>query len=258
MCNYVIISVNKVEKEGFMSNPILNDKFIQGERVYDGMPMTVNGTLQITLFLSLLLVASAAFVWSRFTLGFTDLAVILTGVGAIVGFILALVISFTRNKYLIPVYAVMEGLFLGGVSATFEASYPGIVSRAVAGTFAAIFSMIFLYRAGIIKATDKFRSVVFIATCSIAAVYLIDFIGRFFHYAVPVINSSSNFGIVFSLIVIVFAALNLIIDFDFIERGAAQMLPKDYEWYGAYGLMVTIVWLYIEILRLLSKFMDRR
>lgn len=240
-----------------MANPILNENYAAQERVLQGEPMTVNGTIQITAFLGLLLVASAAFCWSRFTLGYTDMGMMLTG-GAIVGFILALVIAFTRVKYLIPVYAACEGLFLGGISASFEASYLGIVSQAVAGTFAALFSMLILYRAKLIQCTDKFRSVIFIATCSIAVLYLINFIGHFFHYAVPVINSSSNFGIAFSIIVVIIAALNLIIDFDFIERGARNMLPKDMEWYGAFGLMVTIVWLYLEILRLLAKLQDRR
>ena len=114
-----------------MSNPILNEKFTEQERVLQGEPMTVNGTLQITAFLTVLLIAAAAFVWSRFTLGYTDLATMLTGGGAIVGFILALIICFTRTKVLVPVYAVCEGLFLGGISATMEASYPGIVSQAV-------------------------------------------------------------------------------------------------------------------------------
>lgn len=222
-----------------MANPILNENYAAQERVLQGEPMTVNGTIQITAFLGLLLVASAAFCWSRFTLGYTDMGMMLTAGGAIVGFILALVIAFTRVKYLIPVYAACEGLFLGGISASFEASYPRVsVSQAVAGTFAALFSMLILYRAKLIQCTDKFRSVIFIATCSIAVLYLINFIGHFFHYAVPVINSSSNFGIAFSIIVVIIAALNLIIDFDFIERGARNMLPKDMEWYGcvrAYG-----------------------
>ena len=220
--------------------------------------MTVNGTLQITAFLGILLVAAAAFVWSRFTLGYTDLAVMLTGGGAIVGFILALIICFTRTKVLVPVYAVCEGLFLGGISATMETSYPGIVSQAVVGTFAALFSMLILYRANIIRYTDKFRSVIFIATLSIAVIYLVDLIGHFFGYAVPLINTSTNFGIGFSVVVVLIAALNLIIDFEFIERGAQSFLPKDYEWYGAFGLMVTIVWLYLEILKLLAKLNERR
>ena len=241
-----------------MSNPILNDKFTEQERVLQGEPMTVNGTLQITAFLGILLVAAAAFVWSRFTLGYTDLAVMLTGGGAIVGFIMALIICFTSTKVLVPIYAVCEGLFLGGISATMEASYPGIVSQAVLGTFAALFSMLILYRANIIRCTDKFRSVIFIATLSIAAIYLVDLIGHFFGYSVPLINTSSNFGIGFSAIVVLIAAFNLIIDFEFIERGAKNFLPKDYEWYGAFGLMVTIVWLYLEILKLLAKLSDRK
>ena len=241
-----------------MANPILNEKFAEQERVLQGEPMSVNGTIQITAFLGILLVAAAVFTWTRMSLGYTDLAAMLTGVGLIVGFILALIISFTRNKYLVPVYAVCEGLFLGGVSATFEASYPGIVSQAVAGTFAALFSMLILYRANVIRCTDKFRSVIFIATLSIAAVYLINFIGSFFHMHVPLIDASSPVGIAVSVGICIVAALNLIIDFDFIERGAQNMLPKDYEWFGAFGLMVTIVWLYLEILRLLAKMQDRR
>ena len=240
-----------------MSNPILNDRFTENERVLQGEPMTVNGTLQITAFLAVILVAAAAFVWSRFTLGYTDIGVMLTFGGAIVGFVLALIVAFTKTKFLVPVYAACQGLFLGGLSATMEASYPGIVSQAVVGTFAALFSMLILYRAGVIKCTDKFRSVIFISTASIAVVYLVNLIGHFFGYSVPFINSSSNIGIGISLLVVVIAALNLIIDFDFIERGAQNFLPKDYEWYGAFGLMVTIVWLYVEILRLLAKMRDR-
>ena len=241
-----------------MANPILNDNFAAQERVYEGEVMTVNGTIQIAGFLGILLVAAAAYVWSRFNMGFTDQAYMLTSVGAIAGFVLALIISFTRKKFLVPVYAVAEGLCLGGISAVFEQSYHGIVVQAVAGTFAALFSMLILYRANIIKCSDKFRSVIFISTCSIAVIYLVDLIGHFFHYAVPIINTSSGLGIGFSAIVVVIAALNLIIDFDFIEQGARNMLPKDMEWYGAFGLMVTLVWLYLEILRLLAKLQDRK
>lgn len=241
-----------------MPNPILNDKFSQQERVLQGEPMTINGTLQITMFLTIILIAAAAFTWSRFTLGYSDLASMLTFGGLIVGFVLALIIAFTRTKYLVPIYAACEGLFLGGISATMEASYPGIVSQAVVGTFAALFSMLILYKIGLIRNTDKFRSVIFISTASIAAIYLVDFIGHFFHFAVPMINTSTDFGILFSVLVVAIAALNLIIDFDFIERGAQNFLPKDYEWFGAFGLMVTLVWLYIEILKLLAKLSDRR
>lgn len=245
------------EKGGYMSNPILNQNFTEQERAINGEVMTVNGTIQVTAFLGLILLVAAAFVWSRFSLGYTDIGLMLTSGGAIVGFILALIIIFARVKILVPVYAACEGLFLGGISATMEASYPGIVSQAVAGTFAALFSMLILYRANIIKCTDKFRSVIFIATLSIAAVYLINFIGSFFSMQVPLLNSSSTAGIAISAFIVVIAALNLILDFDFIEKGAQAMLPKDMEWYGAFGLMVTLVWLYLEILRLLSKISSR-
>lgn len=241
-----------------MTNPIFNNKFTEGERVLQGEPMTVNGTLQITGFLTILLILSAAFCWSRFTLGYTDIAQMLTMGGLIVGFITGLIVAFTKNKFLIPVYAVSEGLFLGGISAIFEMSYPGIVSQAVMGTFAALICMLILYRANIIKCTDKFRSVIFISTASFAVVYLVNFIGSFFGHSVPLVSSSSEFGLLFTAIAIVIAALNLIIDFDFIEKGAQNFLPKDYEWYGAFGLMITMVWLYIEILRLIAKINDRQ
>lgn len=236
-----------------MANPILNDNFVENERVLTEAPMTVNGTLQITAFLGLLVVASAYFVWSKFTAGFTDMAVMLTGIGGIAGFITGLIVAFTRIKYLVPVYAVCEGLLLGGVSATFEASYPGIVIQAVGATFAALFAMLILYRMKIISCTDKFRSVIFISTASIAVVYIVNLIGSFFGLHVPLLNSASPAGIAISAVICVIAALNLIVDFDFIERGAQNMLPKDFEWYGAFGLMVTLVWLYMEILRLLAK-----
>ena len=151
-------------------------------------------------------------------------------------------------------YAVCEGCALGGVSAIFESQFPGIVIQAVAGTFAALFSMLLLYKMNIIRATDKFRSVIFISTLSIAGIYLVDMLGRWlFHMQVPLINSASPAGILVSLVIVAIAALNLILDFDFIERGEQMMLPKDYEWYGAFGLMLTLVWLYMEILKLLAK-----
>ena len=219
--------------------------------------MTVNGTLDKTFLLFLCALLPAAYTWNQFTAGFTDKAGMLMGVGAIVGFIMALIISFTRNKFLTPLYAVCEGLFLGGVSAVFNAQYPGIVIQAVIGTFATMFTMLGLYRIGAIKCTDKFRSIIFTATLSVAVLYLIQWIGSFFHYSIPAIFGAGTIGIGFSILVVAIAALNLILDFDFIEKGSQAMLPKDYEWYGAFGLMVTLVWLYIEILRLLAKLRDR-
>ena len=257
---YVIIQNEEIIRRSCMSNPILNDsRFNEQERVLDGVPMTINGTIQVTTFLGLLLICAASFVWSRMTAGYTDLAMMLTGGGTIIGFILAIIISFTRNKYLVPVYAVCEGCAIGGISAIFETQFPGIVVQAVAGTFAALFSMLILYKMNIIRATDKFRSVIFISTLSIAGVYLVDMLGRlFFHMQVPLINSASPAGIIITLVIVIIAALNLILDFDFIEKGERMMLPKDFEWFGAFGLMVTLVWLYFEILRLLVKLNERR
>lgn len=248
-----------IEGDGgkYMANPILNNKFIEQERILEGQPMTINGTIQITMFLGVLLVLFAALVWSKYTSGYTDLAMMLTGIGVIGGFIAALIVAFTKNKILVPIYAALEGMALGGISATFEAEIPGIVVQAVAGTFAALFMMLFLYRQKIITCTDKFRSVIFITTASIAVIYLVDLIGSFFGLHVPLINSVSPLGILVSLVVTAVAALNLIIDFDFIERGAQAMLPKNYEWFGAFGLMLTLVWVYLEILRLLAKINKR-
>lgn len=242
-----------------MSNPILNEnRFNEQERILEGMPMTINGTIQVTAFLGLLLVCAASFVWSRMAAGYTDMAMMLTGGGTIVGFILALIIAFTKNKYLIPIYAVCEGCALGGISAVMEQQFPGIVIQAVAGTFGALFAMLALYKMRLIQATDKFRSVIFITTASIAGIYLVDMLGRWLlHMQVPLINSASPAGIAISVAIVAVAALNLILDFDFIEKGEQMMLPKDYEWYGAFGLMLTLVWLYLEILRLLAK-MNRK
>lgn len=245
-----------------MSNPVIRRlqddennyeaKIINAESV-----MTVNGTIEKVGVMGLILVAAAAFVWSRFTLGYTDLANMLTLTGVIAGFILALIITFTNTKLLIPIYAACEGLALGGISAAMEVKFSGIVAMAVMGTFAAFFAMLILYRMRIINCTDKFRSVIFIGTASIAGIYLIDLIGSFFGYSIPFLHSATSLGLGISLVIIAFAALNLIVDFDFIERGAERMLPKDFEWYGAFGLMVTLVWLYIEILDYLAK-LNRR
>ena len=242
-----------------MSNPILNDNFGRAdERVLSSAPMTINGTINKTFLLFAFAAVPALYTWTQFMNGFMDKAMMLTTVGAIVGFIIAMVVAFTRNAFFIPAYAVCEGLFLGGVSAMFEKQYPGIAFQAISGTFAALFSMLILYRANVIRCTDKFRSIIFISTLSIAGIYLINFIGSFFHMQVPLINSSSTMGLDVSAVICVIAALNLIIDFDFIERGAQNYLPKDFEWFGAFGLMVTLVWLYLEILRLLAKLQDRR
>lgn len=242
-----------------MPNPVLNQSVIERERVLDSEPMTINGAINKTFVLLACLFVSGLAVWNLFLQGYTDKVMMLGFVGMITGIIAFFVIIFNRKAIAVaaPIYAVSEGLLLGAISAQIEHVYPGIAVQAIGMTMMALFSMLFLYRIGAIKCTDKFRSVVFISTFSIAGVYLINFIGSFFGMHVPQIFSSSNIGIVFSLVVVVIASLNLIIDFDFIEKGAANMLGKSYEWYGAFALIVTLVWLYVEILNLLSKLRER-
>lgn len=244
-----------------MSNPVLNDNFLENERVLDSRPMSVSGAVNKTLILFLCLLIPAVYTFSLMMSGYIDHAKMLTTGGAIVGFILAMVIIFWRNpssyKFLTPLYAVAEGCFVGGISAFFESEWVGIVLQAVICTLMTVFVMLGLFKAGVIKATEKFRSVVLISTLSIGAIYLIQFIASFFGRSIPQIFTASPMGIGFSVIVIFIAALNLILDFDFIERGSENMLHKDYEWYGAFGLMVTIVWLYIEMLRLIAKLSSR-
>lgn len=244
-----------------MSNPVLNEKFLGREGVIDSAPMTINGAINKTLILFVCLLISAVYTFSLVASGFADKAQMLTFGGAIVGFILAMIIIFSRNltvyKYLTPVYAVAEGFFVGGISAFFESAFAGVVFQAVTATFVTLFMMLGLYRAGIIRATEKFRSTVILATMSIAAIYVIQIVASFFGRSIPEIFTASTLGIVFSVIAVIIASLNLILDFNFIERGSQSMLEKEYEWYGAFGLMVTLVWLYVEILRLLIKFNSR-
>ena len=242
-----------------MTNPVFNQKVIERENILDAEPMTVNGAINKTFILFALLVASSIVVWDLFFRGYTDKAMFLGIIGLVVSIISFLVIMFNRKAIRIaaPIYALSEGLLIGGISAQIEKIYPGIAIQAISLTFMALLSMLILYRTGVIKCTEKFRSALFISTLSIVGIYLINLVGSFFGLQVPQIFTSSNFGIGFSLVVVAIASLNLIIDFDFIEKGAQQMLAKSYEWYGAFGLMVTLVWLYIEILNLLSKLRDR-
>ena len=242
-----------------MPNPVFSQNIAEREKVLDSEPMTVNGAINKTFILFALLLAASLVVWDLFFKGFTDKAMMLGMAGFVISIISFIVIIFNRKAIAVaaPVYAASEGLLLGGISAMFEHSYPGIAIQAVTATLAALFSMLVLYRLGIIKCTDKFRSVLFISTLSVAGIYLVNLIGSFFGLQIPQIFTSSNIGIAFSVLVVGIASLNLIIDFDFIERGAQSMLGKSYEWYGAFGLMVTLVWLYIEMLRLLSKLRER-
>jgi uncharacterized YccA/Bax inhibitor family protein len=168
-------------------------------------------------------------------------------------FAMATIFKKTLAPYTAPAYAVLEGLLIGGISAYAESQLKGIVFQAVALTFGTLFTMLIAYRSGLIKVTEKFRLGVVAATGAIFIVYLASFVIGFFGVNVPFINSGGTFGILFSLFVVVIAALNLVLDFDFIEQGASRGAPKYMEWYGAFGLMVTLIWLYIEFLRLLTK-----
>jgi uncharacterized YccA/Bax inhibitor family protein len=183
--------------------------------------------------------------------------------GAIGGFVIAIVLMFKKEwaAYLAPLYALLEGLFIGAVSSFFNQAYPGIVMQAVGLTFSVGIGMYFLYAMRIIRATEKFKSVLITATVGIALFYFAIMILRMFSVNIdqtmPFVNGGGMFGIGFSLLIVAIAALNLILDFDMIEQGAEMGAPKYMEWYGAFGLMVTFVWLYLEILRLLSKFSSR-
>jgi uncharacterized YccA/Bax inhibitor family protein len=244
------------------SNPTLNEKVFQsaGFAVTGSETMTIKGTINKSIILLLLIIASAAWIWSKF-LNNPELSIQgwLIG-GAIGGFITALLISFKKewSPMLAPVYALLEGLFLGGISAIFNLEYPGIVTQAVALTLGVMFIMLFIYRSGLIKVTQKLRFIIMGATAAIALVYLVIFIISLFGVHVSAMYDSSPLGIGISLIVIGVAAFNFLLDFDLIEKSSQTNLPRYMEWYAAFGLMVTLIWLYIEMLRLLVRLANNR
>jgi uncharacterized YccA/Bax inhibitor family protein len=251
------------------SNPVFgNSVFSRLGSTVDTGVMTVNGTMNKTGLMLLIVTFAALFTWRKFfgaydystpEAAFSVVSPWLIG-GGIGGFITALVTTFRPQSSHItaPLYAVFEGLFLGGISAFFEVQYPGLVMRAVALTLGVFFVMLFLFRSGKIRASGKFIMGVLAATGGIALVYFISFIAGMFGANLGFLYGNSNISIGFSLLVVVVAALNLILDFDFIERGARAGAPRIMEWYGAFGLMVTLIWLYLEILRLLAKLASRR
>lgn len=243
-------------------NPALKDSvFSESVGSARGESMTINGTVNRTGILILLVVAAAWFSWTRSAPGpgGTIAANPFILIGAIGGFILALITIFKKTIAPItaPIYAVLEGLFLGGLSAMFEARFPGIAAQATFATFGTLAGLLLAYRSGLIRATENFKLGVFAATAGIAVLYLVSFVLSFFGKSIPYIHQSGAIGIGFSVFVVIIAALNLVLDFDFIENGAAMGAPKYMEWYAAFGLLVTLVWLYIEILRLLSKMRSR-
>jgi uncharacterized YccA/Bax inhibitor family protein len=240
-------------------NPALTaDTFRVGRVGFGEDAMTIQGTVNKTALALIILMATASYTWN---LGVEDARIpAFTMVGLLGGMVVALVTVFKKEwaGTTTPIYAGLEGLALGGISAMFESRYPGIVSQAVFLTFGTLGGLLLAYRSGLIRATENFKLGIFAATAGIAIVYLIGFVMSLFGSGIPMIHSSGTVGIVFSLIVVGVAALNLVLDFDFIEHGAAQGAPKYMEWYGAFGLLVTLVWLYLEILRLLSKLQERR
>ena len=226
----------------------------------DGSTMTLNGTVNKSGILLALILVTAAFVWGKYE-GPESAAAIMpwVAVGGIGGFILAMITIFKKTwaPVTAPVYALLEGLFLGGISAMFEARFPGIVMQAVGLTFGTLAALLMAYRSGLIRATENFKLGVVAATGGIFILYLVNFGMSFFGKSIPFIHESGLLGIGFSAFVVLIAALNLVLDFDFIENGVEEGAPKYMEWYGAFGLMVTLVWLYLEILRLLAKLQSR-
>jgi uncharacterized YccA/Bax inhibitor family protein len=217
--------------------------------------MTLQGTVWKSAVLVVIVLAAASYTWSRVLSGATAFSYGLLAVGAIGGFITALVTIFAPRLYPVtaPVYAALEGLLLGAISAAFEAQYPGVVIQAVGLSVGVLAVMLFVYGTGLIRATARFTIGVVAATGAVCLVYLADVVVSWFGTRIPFIHEAGLVGIGFSLAVVAIAALNLILDFDFIERGVRQQAPKYMEWYGGFSLLVTLIWMYLEMLRLLAK-----
>jgi uncharacterized YccA/Bax inhibitor family protein len=248
-------------------NPVLNDKtFTRHVDLTGEDRMTLMGTVHKTAFLLILLVAFASITWKMvMTVNAEGQMVAAPGLfgymigGAIGGLIFALITMFkpTWAPITAPIYAALEGLFIGALSAFAESHFPGIVLQAVGLTFGTLFALLGAYRSGFIKATENFKLGMSAAMGGIFLVYMASFILRMFGTDIPLIHEAGLVGIGFSAFVVVIAALNLVLDFDFIENGADNGAPKYMEWLGAFSLMVTLVWLYIEILHLLMKLRSR-
>jgi uncharacterized YccA/Bax inhibitor family protein len=240
------------------ANPALSAKSFAGIASERGENrMTLEGTVNKTGILLLLLCVTATFTWRAAMNGQAVQLWLWVGLGG--GLVFGLITAFAKTwaGFTAPLYALFEGLFLGAVSAFFEMRFPGIVIQAVALTFGTLFALLLAYKSGLIRATENFKLGVAAATGGIFLIYLVGFVMSFFGTRIPMIHESGLVGIGFSLFVVVIAALNLVLDFDFIEAGAEHGAPKYMEWYGAFGLVVTLVWLYLEMLRLLTKLNSR-
>lgn len=240
------------------SNPALNAKTFEGHVAVAGEAMTLQGTVNKTGFLLFCTTATAAYTWWLVRTQPDAVAPWLWG-GLIGGLVFALVTIFKKEwaPFTAPFYALCEGLALGGISAVLNVAYPGIAIQALGLTFTVTVVMLLLYTSGILRATPKFAVGVIAATGGIFLVYVVDMVLRFFGHQVPMLNSNGPWGIGISVVIVIVAALNLILDFAFVETGVHQGAAKYMEWYGAFGIMVTLVWMYIEILRLLSKLRSR-
>ena len=243
-------------------NPTLSEKHFEKTLVQNGSEiMTEKGTMNKFFMMCLLVIAAASFTWSAYYQG-KDVTSWMW-IGAIGGFVVAIATTFKPNWSPItaPIYALLEGVFVGAISAVYNNAFqqvaPNIIMQAVGLTFGVVIAMFLLYRFRVIKATERFRSIVMTATFGIAIFYVIAMVLRMFGVQIAFLHEGSMLGIGFSLLVVSLAALNLILDFDMIEKGVAVGSPKYMEWYGAFGLIVTIVWLYLEILRLLGKLNSR-
>ena len=242
-------------------NPGLND------RTFSALPrpaladerMTLQGTVNKSFLLLVVLMGCALWPWSQYMSGNTAAVGPSILIGVVAGLILALIISFkaTLAPYLSLPYAACEGLAIGAFSAILERRYPGIAIQAVALTFGVLASMLLAYKTGLIRATQRFRAMVIGATGAVMLLYLVSAVLGLFHVNVPFMYNSSTLSLGLSLVIIAIAALNLVLDFDLIESGVAQGVPRYMEWYGAFGLLVTLVWLYLEILRFLAKTRSR-
>ena len=238
-------------------NPGLNDKtFASLPRLGIGVEgMTLKGTIDKSFLLLIVLMAAALWPWSQMAGGDVQAVSTTLAIGAVGGLVLGIIVSFkaTLAPYLAIPYAALEGLFVGGLSAELEQRYPGIAIQAVALTFGVLAVLLIAYRMRLIRVTARFQAMVIGATGGIFLLYMATMVLGFFHVSVPVLSAATPLGIGISLVIVGVAALNLVLDFDLIERGVAGGAPKYMEWYSAFGLLVTLVWLYMEILRLLAN-----
>jgi len=238
------------------SNPALSTKLFEKlPSASTGEAMTVDGTINKTLILFGLLMIPAIWIWNQPFVPVSGLSSPILIGSLIGGLVLAMVTVFKKTwaPVTAPIFALVEGVVIGALSSLFELSYPGIVTQAVALTFGVMGLMLFLYRSGIIQVTEKFRLGVVASTGAVFLVYAASFVLGFFGVNVPYIHEGGPIGIGISLVIVGIAALNLVLDFDLIHQGAQQAAPRYMEWYGAFGLMVTMIWLYLELLRLLGK-----